>query len=70
MSDTIRRSVREHYAVVARTGSSCCGPSPAQDLSLAVGYSPEEMAAAPEGANLGFTQETSSRLWRGKGRAK
>ena len=30
----------------------CCGPS--ADASLALGYSPEELAAAPEGANLGL----------------
>ncbi len=62
MSDAIRKAVREHYATVAISGSSCCrpassgccGPGPAQGLSLAVGYSPEEMAAVPEGANLGL----------------
>ncbi|MGC8723620.1 MAG: arsenite methyltransferase [Acidobacteriota bacterium] len=59
---TIKKSVREHYAAIARSGSSCCGPSAggccapggAQGLSLAVGYSEEEMAAVPDGANLGL----------------
>ncbi len=62
MNDAIRKSVREHYAAIARSGSSCCGPaaggccgpSPAVDLSLAVGYSPQDLAAVPEGANLGL----------------
>jgi SAM-dependent methyltransferase len=35
--------------------SSCCGSEPAADAkSLAMGYSEAELAAAPEGANLGL----------------
>ncbi len=60
--ESIKKSVRDHYATIAITGSSCCGPAPggccgpvgAQGISLAVGYSPGEMAAVPEGANLGL----------------
>lgn len=63
--ETIRKSVREHYAGVAqgRTNcccgpsagaSSCCGTSGADDIGIAIGYSREEMAAVPEGANLGL----------------
>ena len=60
--EAIRKSVREHYATVARSGSSCCGPaaggccgpSTAEDLSLAIGYSAQELTAVPDGANLGL----------------
>lgn len=60
--NAIKKSVREHYATVARSGSSCCGPaaggccglSTAEDLSLAIGYSAQELTAVPEGANLGL----------------
>ena len=44
---TVREAVRERYGAIARGGSSCCNSS-------AIGYSPEEEAAAPEGANLGL----------------
>jgi len=59
--DEIRRSVREGYAKVAKgSGSccgpsrSCCGPSTPQNVSRAVGYSDEELAAIPDGADLGL----------------
>jgi SAM-dependent methyltransferase len=59
--DEIRKSVREGYARVARTSGSCCGPtkgccgtSASEAVSRAVGYSDEELAALPEGANLGL----------------
>ncbi len=66
--DTIRQQVRTAYAAVANTGSSCCATAPApagsccapSDLSVAellsrgIGYSTEETAAVPEGANLGL----------------
>jgi SAM-dependent methyltransferase len=59
--DEIRKSVREGYARVARTSGSCCGPtkgccgtSAPEAVSRAVGYSDEELAALPEGANLGL----------------
>ncbi len=62
MSEFIRKSVREHYGKIAASGASCCGPkagnccgsSNAQEISAAVGYSAEEMATVPEGANLGL----------------
>ena len=58
----VKNTVREKYARVARQGESCCGPkacgcnSPtsARDISKSIGYSDEEMAAVPEGANLGL----------------
>jgi arsenite methyltransferase len=60
--DFVRASVRDAYAAVAQSGASCCAPSccapasapvPSTD-SLAMGYSPAELAAVPEGANLGL----------------
>jgi arsenite methyltransferase len=52
-ADQIRTSVRERYGAVAQKqgtecgcSSSCCTPS--------LGYTAEEMTAAPEGANLGL----------------
>jgi len=56
--DDIRAAVREQYGNVARATSApacvpgCCGPRP--DASLALGYSAEDLAAVPEGANMGL----------------
>lgn len=50
--DDVRAAVREQYGNVARTGRSCCGPG--ADASLALGYSAEDLAAVPEGANMGL----------------
>jgi SAM-dependent methyltransferase len=63
--DQIRQQVRAAYGAVARAESAgCCAPStgccaPADDavaelLSRGIGYSAEETAAVPEGANLGL----------------
>jgi arsenite methyltransferase len=63
--DEVRNEVRSHYGQIARTGGSCCGPeccTPTQDTSgdkatrtsQQLGYSAEELAAVPEGANLGL----------------
>lgn len=72
--DVIRDAVRDHYAEVARTGSSCCGGmsccgssgdssdddwvylgrKAGDEQSLRLGYSEQELAEAPEGANLGL----------------
>ncbi len=64
-SEKIRDAVRGRYGQVAQGGGGCCSipnccggsapdtPSPSQ-IGQALGYSPEELAAAPEGANLGL----------------
>jgi ubiquinone/menaquinone biosynthesis C-methylase UbiE len=63
--DGLRNEVRTHYAEVARTGGSCCAPgccTPGQatsadratQTSQQLGYTALELAAAPEGANLGL----------------
>ncbi|KWX73106.1 arsenite methyltransferase [Paenibacillus jilunlii] len=65
-NDQIRQNVRGHYRKIAvkkvEAASSCCAPadsccdSPAgfDAISAKLGYSSEDLAAAPEGANLGL----------------
>ncbi|OKP73643.1 arsenite S-adenosylmethyltransferase [Paenibacillus sp. P3E] len=58
-NDQIRQNVRGRYSQIAvktvTPASSCCGsPSDADSISAKLGYSGSELAAAPEGANLGL----------------
>jgi arsenite methyltransferase len=64
-SDELRTGVRTHYGEVARNRGSCCAPGccapgapdakmAASDTALRLGYSSQDVAAAPEGANLGL----------------
>jgi SAM-dependent methyltransferase len=57
----IKQIVKEGYAQIAQQGSSCCSSgsccsssNPSREISKSVGYSDEEMNAAPDGANLGL----------------
>ncbi len=56
--DSVRAAVREQYGDVARTSGEvgcapgCCGPG--ASASLALGYSKDDLAAVPEGANMGL----------------
>ncbi len=62
----ILQAVRENYAKVAVasgssgcgcSGSSCCSPvssDAAKEISANLGYSQEELASVPEGANMGL----------------
>jgi len=59
----IKQAVREGYGKIARgERSSCCGPEAppccsgdqAQQIGEKIGYSAEELALVPEGANLGL----------------
>ncbi len=67
-AESVRESVREGYAEIARKGSStgsagccsassCCGPSTAtaDEIAKRVGYSDAELAGLPEGANMGLS---------------
>src|ERR1039457_3353948 len=63
-SEAVRKKVREGYGKIAGSGGSCCGPvatgcgsSPeaAEDPAKHIGYSSEELAALPEGANMGLS---------------
>ncbi|MGE5604565.1 MAG: arsenite methyltransferase [Bacteroidota bacterium] len=64
-NDEIRKSVRENYGKVAQSqsggcccsSSNCCGSSnnpTAEDISMALGYSSEDVTSVPEGANMGL----------------
>ncbi|MCB9708806.1 MAG: arsenite methyltransferase [Myxococcales bacterium] len=55
--DEIRTQVREEYGNIARStaGGSCCAPGSCgagANASLGLGYSAEDLAAVPEGANM------------------
>lgn len=61
----VRAVVRERYGAIAVADgegeasccgaeTSCCGPSSAEDISSAIGYSDQEMGSVPKGANLGL----------------
>ena len=64
--EKIKAFVLDKYRDVARQGSSsdhtasscqgCCGSREHSftDIATTLGYSPEELAVAPEGANLGL----------------
>jgi ubiquinone/menaquinone biosynthesis C-methylase UbiE len=60
--DEKRKIVREGYAKIAKQKSSCCAPAPSccggtdirQDIGKKIGYTEEDLKAAPEGANLGL----------------
>lgn len=55
-NDQVRAQVREGYAAIAKSGASCapgcCGPG--ADKSLALGYSADDLASVPDGANMGL----------------
>jgi SAM-dependent methyltransferase len=54
----IKKKVRERYGKIAKGGSSCCGQSSCcgnkDDIGKRIGYSEEDLSAAPDGANLGL----------------
>ncbi len=55
-----KRVVKERYGRVARVASSCCcsssccGTAKPEEIGKKIGYSEEELASAPTGANLGL----------------
>lgn len=61
--NSIHDTVKEAYGRIAKGASSCCGPvssccgggGEADALAQAVGYSADQLAAIPEGANLGLS---------------
>lgn len=64
-ADDIRTAVRKRYAGIARGAGSCCGPAAGRTggccgtgqeeaAGRAIGYTDEELGAAPEEANLGL----------------
>jgi len=62
-AEAVRAAVRDGYGQIAQkdgsccSGVSCCGSNAEDSTKLAnyVGYSPEELAALPEGANMGLS---------------
>ncbi len=57
--DKLRQAVSAGYARIAETGDSCCAGSGccapgSQDISLEIGYDARQLAAVPEGADLGL----------------
>ncbi|MFT3774755.1 MAG: arsenite methyltransferase [Minicystis sp.] len=59
--DEVRGAVRETYGKIAKSegalgcctpGSACCGPG--KDTSLLLGYTADDLASVPEGANMGL----------------
>ena len=56
--DQVRGAVREFYGKVAESDGAvgcahgCCGPG--KDASLALGYSSDDLASVPSGANMGL----------------
>jgi arsenite methyltransferase len=60
--EEVKKTVREGYARVAKSGSSCCAPqsscccssTAATDISKKIGYSDQDIESVPEGANLGL----------------
>jgi arsenite methyltransferase len=63
-AEAVRQKVRAGYGQIAQSGGSCCGsrpsscgsaPGDSEQLARHVGYSAEELAALPEGANMGLS---------------
>jgi SAM-dependent methyltransferase len=59
--DSIVQKVREKYGEIAEQSGSCCAPStgssccaPAEKASEKLGYNPYDLAALPEGSDLGL----------------
>ncbi|MCK9391331.1 MAG: arsenite methyltransferase [Syntrophales bacterium] len=61
-AEEIRKAVRDRYGDIAAKAGTCCLPSAGccggesvmQNISLGVGYRPEDLQAVPDGANLGL----------------
>ncbi len=61
--EAMRAAIREGYGKIAKSGGSCCGSTPSscgsaadpEQLARHVGYSVEELAALPEGTNMGLS---------------
>ena len=57
-AEGVRAKVREGYGQIAARGRSCCGSkSRSEPIKLAekIGYSADQLAALPEGANMGLS---------------
>ena len=63
-AETVREKVREGYGTIARSGGWCCGSRESscgatrvevERLAKHVGYSAQELAVLPDGANMGLS---------------
>jgi arsenite methyltransferase len=70
-AETVRKIIRDGYSQIASTGStrrqpgkSCCGSKPItpEKLAQAIGYSTDEIASLPAGANMGLSCGNPSAL--------
>jgi len=60
--EEIKKAVRDRYGKIAQKAGSCCLPAASccgsgnavDNISMGVGYRPEDLQAVPEGANLGL----------------
>jgi arsenite methyltransferase len=56
-ADDVRTVVREHYGNIARSSNAGCAPGCCSSTGTAsgtLGYTPDQLEAAPEGADLGL----------------
>lgn len=62
--EAVREKVRAGYGQIAKSAGSCCGSTPrscgsipvaSEQLARLIGYSAEELASLPEGANMGLS---------------
>jgi arsenite methyltransferase len=57
--EVVRQKVREGYGQIAKSGGACCGASATtagpEALAKHIGYGAEELAALPDGANMGLS---------------
>ncbi|MEN6383661.1 MAG: arsenite methyltransferase [Phycisphaerales bacterium] len=55
-NESIRETVRKGYGEIAKGNSCCCGSSKSsQQLAEGIGYTKDELAILPEGANMGLS---------------
>jgi arsenite methyltransferase len=62
--EDVRQAVRAGYSQIAKSGGSCCGSTPSscgstpvdsEELARHIGYSADDLAALPDGANMGLS---------------
>src|SRR5213594_3980845 len=63
-AESVRKKVREGYGKIALNDGSCCSSAvsccgssatASEQLAQQIGYRPEELAALPDGANMGLS---------------
>jgi arsenite methyltransferase len=55
-NEKIRETVRKGYGEIAKGNSGCCGSSKSsQQLAEGIGYTKDELAILPDGANMGLS---------------